>query len=125
MSSETTPPVDPATSDADLPGGAVAAAGEAPRSTATRPPLRLLGERLEELATPAHYLSLVLGLVVLLYLDRHLWFLGDIFEFFNRFQPGQSLNLFFPHNEHWSTIPILLNLGLYDIFGLDTYAPRR
>jgi hypothetical protein len=123
VSSETTPPVDPATSDADLPGGAVAAAGEAPRSTATRPPLRLLGERLEELATPAHYLSLVLGLVVLLYLDRHLWFLGDIFEFFNRFQPGQSLNLFFPHNEHWSTIPILLNLGLYDIFGLRTYVP--
>jgi hypothetical protein len=85
--------------------------------------MRPLGERLDELATPAHYLSLLIGLAFLLYMDRHLWFIGDVFEFFDRMQPGQSLNLFFPHNEHWSTIPILLNLGLYNLFGLRTYIP--
>ena len=105
------------------PQGTGPPAAAVPERSVTRPPLRPLGERLEELAAPAHYLSLVIGLALLLYLDRHLWFVGDIFEFFNRMQPGQSLNLFVPHNEHWSTIPILLNLGLYDLFGLRTYVP--
>ena len=76
-----------------------------------------------ELATPAHYLSLVVGIALLLYLDRHLWFIGDIFEFFGRFQPGHSLDLLRPHNEHWSTIPLILNLILYKLVGLRSYTP--
>lgn len=38
-------------------------------------------------------------------------------------QPGASLALLTPHNEHWSTIPILLNLPLYMAFGIRTYVP--
>lgn len=70
-----------------------------------------------------HYLSLPLGLALLLYMDRRLWFISDIFEFFARMQPGHALNVLYPHNEHWSTIPILVNLVLYHSFGLHTYVP--
>jgi hypothetical protein len=94
-----------------------------PHRGGRRAALRPLSERLMELAIPAHYLSLLAGLALLLYLDRHLWFIGDIFEFFARMQPGHSLSLLYPHNEHWSTIPILINLALYGAFGLTTYLP--
>jgi hypothetical protein len=74
-------------------------------------------------ATPAHYLSLALGFGLLFYLDRRLWFIYDIFEFFARMQPGHSFSLLVPHNEHWSTIPILLILVVYRLVGLHSYIP--
>jgi hypothetical protein len=72
---------------------------------------------------PAHYLSLLVGLAVILYLDRSNWFLGDEFEFFGRMQPGSSLSLLVPHNGHWSTVPILLTLALDKIYGLRSFLP--
>jgi len=77
----------------------------------------------EAAATIAHYASLPLAFALLLYFDRHLWFMGDIFEFFARMQPGHSLSLLTPHNEHWTTIPILLDLALYKLVGLRSYLP--
>jgi hypothetical protein len=64
------------------------------------------------------------ALLVLLYLDRNQWFFYDEWEFLAaRGLGGQSLRLFFPHNEHWSTVPILIFRGLYALFGLRTYFP--
>jgi len=74
--------------------------------------------------TTAHYVTLAVAFVILLYVDRHQWFFFDEWEFLaTRGLGGQSLRLFFPHNEHWSTIPILVFRGLYAIFGLRTYVP--
>jgi hypothetical protein len=72
----------------------------------------------------AHYLSLCVALVVLLYLGRRQWFFYDEWEFLaTRGLGGQPLRLFDPHNGHWSTIPILIFRGLYALFGLRTYLP--
>ncbi len=90
-----------------------------------------------DLATPIHYLSLPLGFLFLLFLTRHLWFIGDIFDFFGRMQaacvpliPGRgacggmtAFSLMLPHNEHWSTIPILITFLLYKLVGLYSYVP--
>ena len=64
-----------------------------------------------------------MGVAVILYLDRSNWFLGDEFEFFGRMQPGSSLNLLVPHNGHWSTVPILMTLALYKLYGLRDFLP--
>jgi hypothetical protein len=91
-----------------------------------------------DLATPAHYASLPIAFLLLLFFVRHLWFSGDIFDFFARMQMTcwglgggrppvcggiSALSLMLPHNEHWSTIPILLNLVLYQLVGLHSYLP--
>jgi hypothetical protein len=34
-------------------------------------------------------------------------------------------DLFAPHNEHWSTLPILLYRGLWEVVGLRTYVPYQ
>src|ERR1035441_4834947 len=71
-------------------------------------PSNPVAERLMALSEPAHYLSLVAGLAVLLYLTRHTWFFNDEFAFFARMQPGHSLGLLVPYQEQWSTVPHLL-----------------
>jgi hypothetical protein len=92
-----------------------------------------------ELATPVHYLSLPVTFILLLVLTRHLWFIGDIFDFLARMQSGtcstlgggrtavcgglNALSLMVPHNEHWSTIPLLLTAAIYQFVGLHSYLP--
>jgi len=72
----------------------------------------------------AHYASLVLAFGALLYIGRRQWFFYDEWEFLaTRGLGGQSLRLFAPHNEHWSTIPILVFRGLYAVVGLRSYLP--
>jgi hypothetical protein len=96
-------------------------------------------DRLMELATPFHYASLPVAFVLLLFLTRHLWFIGDIYDFFARMQSGtcwtpvagrppvcgglNALSLLIPHNEHWSTVPLLITAAIYRFFGLHSYLP--
>jgi hypothetical protein len=121
MTGDAVPPGDEAVADSAEPVSA-----ETPASTGTAPARRAQlswGESVMTLATPFHYLSLAVGFAILLYLDRRLWFIADVFDFFGRMQPGHSLALFAPHNEHWSTIPILLFLAVYKVVGLHSYVP--
>lgn len=75
--------------------------------------------------------GLVLGAVLLLAgaylvrLDSRLWFFGDEWDFLLRrgTVPYEDRGLWMPHNEHWSTLPILLWRALYAIWGLSTYTP--
>jgi hypothetical protein len=72
----------------------------------------------------AHLLSLAGGLAVLLHYGSRQWFFTDEWEFITRNLPGPDrLGLFVPHNEHWSTIPILLYRVLFAAFGLHSYVP--
>jgi hypothetical protein len=98
-----------------------------------------LQDRLMELASPAHYLSLAATFVLLLFLTRNLWFIADIFDFFARMQAGtcwalgggkppvcggiNAVSLMVPHNEHWPTVPLLLTLVIYQFVGLHSYLP--
>src|SRR5438552_11442733 len=70
----------------------------------------------------ALYAVLPLALLVLLYADRRQWFFYADWELLaTRGLGGQPLDLFRPHNAHWSTIPILVNRALYALVGIHTY----
>lgn len=80
--------------------------------------------RLRDAALPAHLLSLPISFAILLYIDRGLWFFYDEWDFLaGQGTGGRPLDLFVPHNEHWSTIPILIYRGLYAAVGIHTYIP--
>jgi hypothetical protein len=71
-----------------------------------------------------HLSSLVIGFVVLLYLERNQWFFFDEWDFISyHVGQGSQGGLFTPHNEHWSTLPILAYQLLLHVFGLHTYTP--
>jgi hypothetical protein len=56
----------------------------------------------------------------------NLWFGGDDWFILldRRVSPGPGqLGLFEPHNEHWSTVPILVFRGLESVFGVREYWP--
>jgi hypothetical protein len=77
-------------------------------------------------ATRAHWLSLALAFVFIVWVDRHKWFDVDEWNFLvdRGFSPrGDDVGIFAPHNEHWSTIPVLGYRFLFSIFGVRTYFP--
>ena len=61
------------------------------------------------------------------WLGQGLWFFGDEWDFLVRrglsFGPSSHRSIWFPHNEHWSTLPILLWRGIYSVFHLSSYRP--
>jgi hypothetical protein len=81
-----------------------------------RPPLR-------SGAQVAHYASLLVAFMAILYMTRREWFWFDEWEFLTRGFNGHPLLLFVPHAEHWSTIPILIYRGLFNVFGVRSYQP--
>jgi hypothetical protein len=74
-------------------------------------------------ATPVHYASLVVALPLLVHLARNQWFTADVFQFFDHMQPGHPLDLFVSHNGHWTTIPFLITLPIFKVFGLRSITP--
>ncbi|WP_456826067.1 hypothetical protein [Cellulomonas sp. P5_E12] len=71
-----------------------------------------------------HLALLAVAGVVLVWVNRDQWFVGDEWEFLiNRGFSGAALNIWVPHNEHWSTIPILVWVALRDTVGLASYWP--
>ena len=50
-------------------------------------------------------------------------FFYDEWDFVTAYRPGQSVSILFPHNEHWSTIPILIWKLLFAMFGLRNHVP--
>jgi hypothetical protein len=58
-------------------------------------------------------------------LGRHRWFFLDEWDFLVVRRATSVTDLFRPHNEHWSTLPILAYRLLYRIFGLRTYVPYQ
>jgi hypothetical protein len=72
----------------------------------------------------AHVGTLLLSAALVGWLDRGLWFFKDEFEFFARRVGAHGrTSILEPHNEHWSTLPILVYRALYSQFGLHTYLP--
>jgi hypothetical protein len=76
----------------------------------------------------AFWIAVPLCLLLLLVLNRHQWFRGDEFDFIvNRRRlwgaGAYADTLFLPHNEHWSTGPLVAYLGLFRLFRFSTYVP--
>jgi predicted lipoprotein with Yx(FWY)xxD motif len=67
----------------------------------------------------------VAALITVLVLGRHQWFTLDEWDFLAGRNAGSITDLFRPHNEHWSTIPILVYRALFHLFGLRTYLPYQ
>ncbi|HLA82599.1 MAG TPA: hypothetical protein VJP78_13420, partial [Thermoleophilia bacterium] len=65
----------------------------------------------------------VVGGVVLLYAGRHLWFFGDEWDFLLHRSLGSVNDLLRPHNEHWSTLPIVVYRVLFSRFSTSSYFP--
>ena len=72
----------------------------------------------------AHGLSLVAATGVLVVANRNQWFFGDEWAFITDRGPDFAhLDLFRPHNDHWSTIPLVIYWRLLGTFGLRSYLP--
>ncbi len=100
------------------------AAPTASASSAEVPSPASLATREARLAAVLHYASLVVAFVVLALVNRHSWFGTDDFDFLaNRGLHGAAYSIWTPHNEHWSTIPILIWRGLYSLVKLRTSFP--
>ncbi|MDQ6839648.1 MAG: hypothetical protein M3137_15310 [Actinomycetota bacterium] len=69
-----------------------------------------------------HVLSLVVAFSILSYLDRHEWFYLDDWDFLilRGFHNSQQ-SIWFPHNEHWTSLPILLYRLAFTLAGLHSW----
>ncbi|HZP28502.1 MAG TPA: hypothetical protein VFC99_06095 [Acidimicrobiia bacterium] len=73
-----------------------------------------------------HWATLAGAFVVLVWLNRHHWFVTDEWNALaDRRLIGDATHpgIWDPHNEHWSTIPVLVYRGLFTLFGARTYLP--
>ncbi len=78
----------------------------------------------DRLVVRLHYLSLPVAFAGLLWYTRRQYFTEDDWEFIHRLIPGVgNLGLFAPHNEHWSTIPLLIYKALFAVVGVRSYIP--
>jgi hypothetical protein len=72
----------------------------------------------------AHLLTLAAGFAVLMVHNRNQWFWGDEWAFVADRGPGLAdMHLLQPHNEHWSTLPLLVYWALLSTVGLASYLP--
>lgn len=81
-----------------------------------------LAKAVRYLPLSVHLLSLVAGAVALSVLARGTWFFGDEWDFIAQ-RSVSFRSLFTPHNEHWSTLPILGYRALVNTVGLHSYWP--
>jgi hypothetical protein len=75
-------------------------------------------------------LPILLALSVLvfagvLYLTGYKNFYYDEWDFVSQYRPGQPTSIWLPHNEHWSTIPILLWKLLFLVVGIRNHFPYQ
>src|SRR5215211_433357 len=64
---------------------------------------------------------LVVAFVLLLAIGRYRWFTHDEWDYLAGRDGGDIENLLIPHNEHWSTLPILTFRILFRFVGLQSY----
>src|ERR1041385_1004162 len=80
--------------------------------------------RLERAGRAVHVATLVLAAGVLVHFARGQWFWFDEWDFLTlRGIRHAPIGLFQPHNEHWSTVPILVYRALGAAVGLHHYLP--
>jgi hypothetical protein len=58
-----------------------------------------------------------------LWIGRGIWFNGDEWDFLTNRSAGSLHDLFTPHSQHWSTLPILAYRFWWHVVGLRSYTP--
>ncbi len=73
------------------------------------------------------FVVLVVGAfpLILFRLGRQRWFFQDEWDFLVARDASRFDDLMRPHNEHWSTLPVLVYRGLWAGFGLHSYRPYQ
>lgn len=81
-------------------------------------------------AVVAHYVSLLVGYIALVYAARNQWFVADEWDWLigrRVLSHGASVvdfaSLFRAYNGHWTTFPNLIARGIFSIVGMRTYLP--
>jgi hypothetical protein len=82
-------------------------------------------DRSAQLALLAFVAVLGGGLVLFLVFGHSQWFFLDDWDFLADRRAADLGDLLRPHNEHWSTLPILVYRLLWQLFGLRTYVPYQ
>ena len=107
-------------------GGGTTARSEVDSGTADAPPRWSVDRDLAPLATVLHVATLIAAFALLLWLNRRHWFITDEWNaLVDRRLVGDQTEhgIWDPHNEHWSTIPVLAYRLLFSVFGVRTYLP--
>ncbi len=84
------------------------------------PPVASLSDRI---ALWVFIAILACCLSLFVWLAQSFWFVADDWDFLAGRTVGNFHDLFTPHNEHWSTLPILAYRLLWQIVGLRSYLP--
>jgi hypothetical protein len=82
-------------------------------------------DRSARLALAVFVLVAIAVLPIVLLLARRYWFFWDEWDFLAGRDASRPGDLLRPHNEHWSTLPILVYRALWRLFGLRTYVPYQ
>jgi hypothetical protein len=67
----------------------------------------------------------VIALPLLLFWGRHGWFTQDDWDFLSARSIGRVDDLFRPHFQHWTTLPILPYRLLWTVVGIRSYVPYQ
>jgi hypothetical protein len=76
-------------------------------------------------AAAAFGLVLVGAAAYFVHVGRTWWFVFDDWDFIAWRRASSPSDLMRPHNEHWSTIPILVYRGVYSLVQLHSYLPYQ
>jgi hypothetical protein len=95
-------------------------------SAAPSPPIRASGPAGDRAALATFVALLVVAFPLILFgLGRQRWFFQDEWDFLVTRHASSVHDLLRPHNEHWSTLPVLVYRGLWAVFGLHSYRPYQ
>jgi hypothetical protein len=83
----------------------------------------VIGRRRFDRSTVALVVALIVGLPLLLWLGRGMTFFSDEWAFIETRALGDPGTWLPPHNEHWSTLPVIVYRLLVETVGLRTYVP--
>jgi hypothetical protein len=83
----------------------------------------VIGRRQLDRSTVVLVVGLVIGLPILLWLGRGMTFFSDEWAFIENRSLGDLGTWLPPHNEHWSTLPVIAYRLLVETVGLRTYVP--
>jgi hypothetical protein len=83
----------------------------------------VIGRARFDRSTVVLVVGLVIGLPILLWLGRGMTFFSDEWAFIENRSLGDPGTWLPPHNEHWSTLPVIAYRLLVETVGLRTYVP--
>jgi hypothetical protein len=92
------------------------------------PPTQSNSDRTTSTRAPAATLAVLVVAafpLILFRLGSPRWFFQDEWDFLVTRRASSLHDLLRPHNEHWSTLPVLVYRGLYAILGLHSYYPYQ